>query len=124
MSKRAEDKGGEPTAILKNRRTRVDWQALVDAWQQSNQTQKTFCQEQGLCYQQFSKWKRRLKSEVSDDADIAETAFIPVHWQSAQPSPSEGLPIILPNGIRIVIHNQAHLSWLPGIAQALMDVSC
>lgn len=124
MSKRAEDQGEEPTATPKNRRTRANWQALVDAWQQSNQTQTTFCQEQGLCYQQFSKWKRRLKSEASPDPEITETAFIPVHWQSPQPSLSQGLPIILPNGIRIVIHDQAHLSWLPGIAQSLIGVSC
>lgn len=124
MSKRAEDKGGEPTTIPKNRRTRTHWQALVDAWQQSNQTQRAFCQELGLCYQQFSKWKRRLKSEALADPDITKAAFIPVHWQSAQPSPSEGLPIILPNGIRIVIRDQTHLSWLPGIAQALIGVSC
>ena len=39
MSKRAENKGGEPTATPKNRRTRADWQAPVDAWQPSNQTQ-------------------------------------------------------------------------------------
>lgn len=124
MSKRAEDKGGEPTAIPKNRRTRTHWQALVDAWQRSNQTQRVFCQEQGLCYQQFSKWKRRLKPEALPAPDITGTAFIPVHWQSAPPSPSQGLPIILPNGIRIVIHDQAQLSWLPGIAQALMGISC
>lgn len=124
MSKRAEDKGGEPTANPKNRRTRADWQALIEAWRQSSQTQSAFCQEQGLCYQQFSKWKRRLASEASPDPDITAAAFIPVHWQSAQPSPSQGLPIVLPNGIRIVIHEQAHLSWLPGIAQALIGVSC
>lgn len=79
MSKRAEDKGGEPTTIPKNRRTRTHWQALVDAWQQSNQTQRAFCQELGLCYQQFSKWKRRLKSEALADPDITKAAFIPVH---------------------------------------------
>ena len=124
MSKRAEDKGEESTAIPKNRRTRADWQALIEAWQQSNQTQRAFCQERGLCYQQFSKRKRRLKSEALPDPDITGATFIPVHWQSAQPSPSQGLPIILPNGIRIVIQDQDQLSWLPGIAQALIGVSC
>lgn len=124
MNKRANDQDGKPTALPKNRRTRANWQALVDAWQQSNQTQKAFCQEQGLCYQQFSKWKRRLKSEVLPDPDIRQAAFIPVHWQSAQPALAQGLPIILPNGIRIVIHDQIHLSWLPGIAQSLIGVSC
>lgn len=124
MSKRAEDKGGEPTPPPKNRRTRADWQALIEAWRQSSQTQSAFCQEQGLCYQQFSKWKRRLASEAVPDPDITAAAFIPVHCQSAQPSPSQGLPIVLPNGIRIIIHDQAHLSWLPDIALALIGVSC
>ncbi len=51
-------------------------------------------------------------------------AFIPIRWQAPPPSSVQGLPIILPNGIRIVIHDQAHLSWLPGIAKALIGVSC
>lgn len=124
MSKRSEDKGSESTQIPKHRRTRADWQALVEAWQRSNQTQRTFCQEQALCYQQFSQWKRRLKSEPFPEADISQTAFIPIHWQSPQPTLTQGLPVILPNGIRIVILDQAQLSWLPGVAKALIGVSC
>lgn len=124
MNKLVEDKAGESTQNLKHRRTRGEWQTLIEAWRRSNQTQRAFCHDQGLRYQQFSQWKRRLTSAPASEPDRNEAAFIPVHWQTPQSTLAHGLPIILPNGIRIVIHDQEQLSWLPGIAKALMGVSC
>lgn len=121
MDERVEYKKG---TNKKCRRTRGDWQALVEAWQRSDQTQRAFCQQRGLCYRQFSQWKSRLKSELVATPQEESMAFIPIRWQAPPPSSVQGLPIILPNGIRIVIHDQAHLSWLPGIAKALIGVSC
>ena len=44
----------------RKRRSRDQWQQLLDEYAGSGQTQTAFCQAQGLCLSSFQNWKRRL----------------------------------------------------------------
>lgn len=39
---------------------RAQWQAHIEAWQQSNQTQKAYCQSEGISLAAFGYWRKRL----------------------------------------------------------------
>ncbi len=42
------------------RKTKAQWQAILAAFHQSNLSASTYCQEQGLAYGTFAKWRQRL----------------------------------------------------------------
>ena len=104
---------------VKRRRTREDWQALVEAWESANQTQKAFCQERGLCYRLFNHWKSRFKVERLSSPDIGETQFVPVQLKSPV-STTSSVQVHFPNGIRIEIASEQDLPVLLGSAKALL----
>ncbi len=109
----------------KRRRTREDWKRLVKAWESSTQTQQAFCQTRGLCYRQFSQWKSRFKSESLAEPENNATHFVAVQLSSpVSAQVTSGVQVYLPNGIRIEITSEHHLSLLLGSAKALMALSC
>ena len=110
----------------KRRRTREDWQALVSAWESSNQTQQAFCQDRGLCYRQFNQWKSRFKQEsLAEQENNVAAQFVPIQLKPpAGPRPSMGVQVYLPNGIRIDVSSEHEVPVLLGSAKALMALSC
>ncbi|MFU8765653.1 MAG: IS66 family insertion sequence element accessory protein TnpA [Haliea sp.] len=59
------------------RRTAQQWQALVEAWQQSGQSATRFCREQDIGYASFCQWRKRLLTdEVPQGSRTEEPAFI------------------------------------------------
>ena len=44
---------------------RAHWQALVQEYEQSEQSVKSFCEERGVKYDTFLWWRRRLKGDSS-----------------------------------------------------------
>ena len=46
---------------IKNKREH--WRAHMEAWQQSGQTQGTYCEQHGLKLKTFAYWRRRLKTD-------------------------------------------------------------
>ncbi len=54
------------TITRRTRRSREQWQRLLDEQSASGQTQTTFCQAKGLCLASFQNWKRRLAAEASE----------------------------------------------------------
>ncbi len=88
-----------PTSIKprRQRRTQSDWKNLITQWESSGQTQKAFCNAQGLCYRNFSQWKSRLKRQSSSILeDALASDFIPL--SVAQESSS-----MVPSGVRLSI---------------------
>lgn len=54
----------------RKRRSRDEWQRLIDEQAASGQTQTAFCAQRGLSVGSFSHWKRRLSEEVVSPAWI------------------------------------------------------
>ena len=76
-----------PTYI---RRSKAEWQQLIDAQQSSGLPQKVFCQQEGLSIGTFSNWKRKLKD--------GEELFIPLTDNSnPSPDPWIELPAAIPS---------------------------
>ena len=42
------------------RRSAAQWQALLEAYERSGLSQRTFCQQQGLAYSSFVRWRQQL----------------------------------------------------------------
>lgn len=52
------------------RRSKTQWQQLIEAQQSSGLSQQAFCQQEGLSLATFSSWRRKLK----EDAALSITA--------------------------------------------------
>lgn len=87
------------------------WEAHIAAWERSGQTQKDFCNAQGLNINNFTYWRARCKKgerslpiqQGEDKAILANTlgSFIPVELPSLRGGEAT-LDIVLPQGTRIV----------------------
>ncbi|WP_419649563.1 IS66 family insertion sequence element accessory protein TnpA [Thiolapillus sp.] len=53
---------------MNKRRSRTEWQALIDEQIASGLTQKAFCGQQGISLATFSYWRRKLQAESSSTA--------------------------------------------------------
>jgi hypothetical protein len=56
---------------MSKRRTRKQWQALVDEQHQSGLSGAAFCREHGVGYISFCKWRKRLAEAPSDAAEAS-----------------------------------------------------
>jgi hypothetical protein len=75
------------------------WRQLVDAWRNSGQSQRAFCREQDLIYEQFVYWRRKFEQQGNGAASRPSSALVPVIYQ---PELAEhGLSLVLPNGIEV-----------------------
>lgn len=50
------------------RRSRAEWQQLIEEQARSGLTQSAFCASRGISVGSFGNWKRRLAGEASPDA--------------------------------------------------------
>jgi hypothetical protein len=75
------------------------WQPLIEAWRRSGQTQKAFCRERDLSYDQFVYWKRKFARRDSDPVCRTSSALVPVTFASQ--ATASGLFLVLPNGMEL-----------------------
>jgi hypothetical protein len=75
------------------------WREKIAAWEQGNQSQKSFCQQHDLNYHRFGYWRRKLQSTKSVDMMHHPGGFVSV--QLAPERMAGGLVLVLPNGIRV-----------------------
>ena len=81
--------------------------AMIETWQHSGQSKKTFCAEQCITYHRFHYWHRRYKTHHST-ADTNVTAFIPLHL----PATTASAELIYPDGRRLLFHQEVDASFL------------
>jgi hypothetical protein len=80
------------------------WQAQIEAWRVSGQSQLAYCKANGLNYPRFGYWLRKFRRQVATGAGRAP-AFVPV---IAAPGDG-GLSVRLPNGIELRGINEQNL---------------
>jgi hypothetical protein len=74
------------------------WQAQIEAWGTSGQSQQAFCRANDLNYPRFGYWLRKFRQQGSVAAARRRSSgFVPVVASSAR----EGLTVHLPNGIEL-----------------------
>lgn len=62
-----------------HRRTADQWQAVIERFNQCEQSGAAFCRDNGIAYASFCKWRQRYSSTGSsakDNADLSVPAFI------------------------------------------------
>ncbi len=70
----------------RNRRTRQQWQEIVDRYRESGLTAPKFCAEQNISYASFMKWKQSLPDGGADQEKLPEfveltpTSTLPSQW--------------------------------------------
>jgi hypothetical protein len=75
------------------------WLPLVEQWRHSGQSQKAFCREHELNYDQFVYWRRKLAQPVEAAAQRATSALVPVTCTPL--ATGQGLSLRLPNGMEL-----------------------
>ena len=71
----------------------TQWQAIIEQWQASSLSAKTFCQQQQVMYHNFLYWRRKLRQSVSSQ-------LVPVVPDSST-SVADTIELALPDGLVI-----------------------
>ena len=93
------------------------WQEQISAWEQTDQTQKSFCEEHDLDYHRFGYWRRKHRGQSPNETVQQGPGFVPV--RHALDRVSTSLTLILPNGIRV---QGIEASNLPLLSQLLRQL--
>ena len=91
----------EPS-ISKRAINRQRWRERINDWNNSNQSQKAFCNDHNLALASFQRWHRLFKAEDLKEATShpAPVSFLPVRVR--EPTPSK-LSILVQDGLRIEV---------------------
>ena len=71
------------------RRSKAEWQTLIEQQQSSHLSQKLFCQQQNVSVATFGYWKRKLKQEAALQPTGNEATSSSDAWLEL-PSPGSG----------------------------------
>ena len=93
------------------RRTREQWQSIVEGWSSSSLTQAQYCAQQGISVTSFHRWRDRLAQDVDSGdrgtrQDVTErVGWVPVELHEVPASVMAGpaLTLVLANGLRLEV---------------------
>lgn len=92
------------TNKTRKRRSKSDWQAIIVDWAQSGKSQRHYCEDEGLCYQQFLVWRRRFENE----SDSVGFATLTVNSkQTTCSTPEASVEIAVANKFRVKVTDQS-----------------
>ena len=76
------------------------WQGHIECWQDSGQSQQSYCREHDLNYARFHYWRRKLRQDERQDVPRTRASgFVPVTPTDRVFPP--GLSVVLPNGVQL-----------------------
>ena len=75
------------------------WRPLIEQWRSSGRTQKAFCREHDLNYDQCVYWRRKFVQHDVWPASRTAPALVPV--TCIPPTTGQGLSLRLPNGMEL-----------------------
>lgn len=72
------------------------WREIMQEWEASGETQQAFCENKGIKYGNFAKWRQRLKRHSEASGSLDEQKFIPANIvNDASVNNNEALDYIL-----------------------------
>ena len=94
------------------------WQEHLDAWHQSDLTQKAYCANQGLGEKAFYRWHRKEKEAIA--AAKATLTLVPTRLVAPARAPATGNVVLLhsPGGWRIELP-VSNVPWLGDVLRHL-----
>ena len=105
-------------SVSKRQSARQRWLEHINAWQDSDLTQKAFCQTHQLGYASFRRWRGIFKAEEAKAAKPSRDSvrFLPVKLQETIPTP---LTIHLQEDLRIEVAADINPQLLQQVIEAL-----
>ena len=90
--------------------------SLVEEWKKEGGVQKVFCDKHGITVLKFQYWHRRYKEEKNLIAGN-QSSFIKIDLPAVQPfgHSSNRAEVILPNGIRVLLHQEVTAHFLKAL---------
>ncbi len=85
--------------------------SLIEQWQQSGLTQKTFCEQHAIRYYVFHYWFKRYRMQQAGEDNAGSF----VKLQVVKPSSGGAVEINYPGGIRIIFHDQVSSNYLKSL---------
>ena len=74
------------------------WHHHIQAWQQTDKTQSSYCRAHDLNYHRFTYWRRKLLApDTSSRQVVPRSSFVPV--KAVSPGVCSHLTATLPNGV-------------------------
>ena len=83
----------------------------IVGWQQSGLTQKAFCAQHNIAYHVFHYYYGRFRIKENDKP----SSFIKLQVASNALSPSAHMELILPDGRRLLFHQQVSADFLKSL---------
>ena len=88
------------TARVQRRRCRAEWQRILTAQSSSGLGQEAYCQQQGIAYSSFCRWKRALTAQKEPAPTRAvASAFIALEPAAALVAPCWDVELELGEGV-------------------------
>ena len=95
------------------------WQATIDAWERSGQTENAFCRARQLTRSNFDRWRRILAAEAGKSAPSPSPAFVPVRVV-AEPMAE----VVFPSGVVVRLPLGAAADAVTRLVAAVGAASC
>jgi len=104
----------------------IKWDAFVDEWKTSGESQLAFCQRKAISYNTFVYWKmKRSKNNNSQCSTKKAVSFASVKINKPPyVSLQENIRIICPNGSQIIIPAVISQAKLENLLKLIGVVSC
>ena len=96
---------------MNKRRSKNEWQRLIDEQATSGLTQKAFCAQAGIAVATFGYWKRKLRDEGAPRPDkpvglqgVTLDDWIELSAPATEPAPGWHIELDLGNGLCLRLH--------------------
>ena len=87
--------------------------SLIEIWQSSGQSQKSFCLEKDLAYGKFHYWQKKYQEYRSPSP--SEDSFVAVRVKKAstlETVPTGVLELVFPDGRRLIFNQDVEVGFL------------
>ena len=90
--------------------------SLIEIWQTSGQSQKTFCQEKDLAYSKFHYWHKKYQDYRSPST--SEEPFVAVTVKKSralETLPAGTMELVFPDGRRLIFNQSVEAGFLKAL---------
>lgn len=90
--------------------------SLIEIWQSSGQSQKTFCQEKDLAYSKFHYWHKKYQDYRSPST--SEEPFVAVTVKKSralETLPAGAMELVFPDGRRLIFNQSVEAGFVKAL---------
>ncbi len=107
-------------AQQQTKRTRQEWEQIVEEYEGSGDSLKVFAEAKGLNRRTLTWWRWRLRSEqsASERAAVLFSPVVVAGWAEPAPAVASAVEATLPNGVTLRFEHQLGGGGLRELAEA------